>query len=169
MTGPRFDRIGTEPARATWPGGTSGMHRRFEKTVRIGSGDDTWDRVRHDVLRWRVKTRSGFRVDSATDAPVEEGERLIIRARVLGMTVREPVGVVEVVRLPDRVGFSYRTLPGHPVDGEEAFIVHRHGEDVLFSIRSLTAPAPAGIWRALHPLLRLAQRVARRRYLRALR
>ncbi|MBN9199793.1 MAG: DUF1990 family protein, partial [Microbacterium chocolatum] len=70
---------------------------------------------------------------------------------------------------PTRVGFAYRTLPGHPVHGEEAFIVHRRGAEVVFTVRSLTAPAPSGGWRWAYPLLRVAQVVARRRYLRALR
>ena len=88
---------------------------------------------------------------------------------MLWVTVREPVEVVEVVESATRVGFSYRTLPGHPVSGEEAFIVHRNGDDVVLTIRSLTRPAPEQPWRALFPLLRVAQLVARRRYLRALR
>ncbi|WP_434318167.1 DUF1990 family protein [Leifsonia sp. P73] len=90
--------------------------------------------------------------------------------RVLGVTVVEPVEVVAVVEEDDRVGFAYRTLPGHPVDGEEAFVVHRDtGGDIVLTVRSLTRPAPQQPWRILHPLLRVAQVVARRRYLRALR
>ena len=76
-----------------------------------------------------------------------------------------------VVEDSDRVGFAYRTLPGHPVDGEEAFVVHRDtvDGDITLTVRSLTRAAPQQPWRAIHPLLRIAQRVARRRYLRALR
>jgi uncharacterized protein (UPF0548 family) len=68
-----------------------------------------------------------------------------------------------------RVGFSYRTLPGHPVDGEEAFILERSAAGIRLIVRSLTSPAPRGLWRALFPLLLIAQAVAHRRYLRALR
>ena len=85
------------------------------------------------------------------------------------MTISEPVQVEVVTEGATRVGFSYRTLAGHPVTGEEAFIVHRDGDDVFLTIRSLTAPAASRLWRALYPLLRIAQVVARRRYLRALR
>ena len=69
----------------------------------------------------------------------------------------------------DEVGFSYRALPGHPVRGEETFVVHRDGDTVLLTIRSLTRPAPRGFWRAAYPALLVAQRVARARYVRALR
>lgn len=85
------------------------------------------------------------------------------------MTVVEPVQVVTVVEEIDRVGFAYVTMPGHPVSGEEAFILHRHGDEVRLSVRSLTRAAPQQPWRALYPLLRVAQRVARQRYLRSLR
>lgn len=119
-----------------------------------------------DVLRWGVKTASGFTVDSS--GPVSEGEHVTVTARVLAVTVVEPVEVVAVVDEPDRVGFSYRTLPGHPVSGEEAFIVHRDGEDIRLTVRSLTRPSPQQPWRVLYPFLRVAQLIARQRYLRAL-
>jgi uncharacterized protein (UPF0548 family) len=101
--------------------------------------------------------------------PVSAGERVVITAHVAGMSFPEPVEVGTVVETADRVGFSYRTLPGHPVAGEEAFIVHRADDDVFLTIRSLTAPAEEQPWRSLHPVLRIAQLIARRRYIRALR
>ena len=118
-------------------------------------------------LQWKVKTRSGFTVEDERQGSA--GAELMITARIAGVTIREPVQVALVIENPTRVGFSYRTRPGHPVTGEEAFIAHRNGDDVFLTIRSLTAPAARQPWRALYPLLRVAQVVARRRYLRALR
>jgi len=40
------------------------------------------------------------------------GDRVVVTARLLGMTVDEPVEVVAVVEEFDRVSFAYRTLPG---------------------------------------------------------
>jgi len=158
----------TAPELPAWPPSEPG-YRRSESTAVLGSGDDVWMRVRADVMRWRVKTASGFLVSGRVDpGPVSPGERLIVTARVLGVTVREPVEVVNVVEDADRVGFAYRTLPGHPVAGEEAFIVERDGDEVRIVVRSLTRAAPQQPWRAMYPLLLVAQRVARRRYLRAL-
>jgi len=156
----------TRPADPVWGAGPSG-HRRSEITVPIGHGDEDFARAAHDVLRWAVKTRSGFSV--STEDPVETGQLLVVTATVAGIAVREPVEVVDVVHERDRVGFAYRALPGHPVRGEEAFVVHREGDAVLLTIRSLTRPAAHGFWRAAFPLLLLAQRVARARYVRALR
>ena len=158
---------GTDPQSPTWPVSESSPFRRSEATALIGHGDEVWERASRDVLRWKVKTRSGFTVEDARR--VAPGTELTITARVAGVTIREPVQVALVIENPTRVGFSYRTRPGHPVFGEEAFIVHRNGDDVLLTIRSLTAPAAKQPWRALYPLLRIAQIVARRRYLRALR
>lgn len=156
----------TTPHLAEWPPDDSMRFRRSEASAVIGSGDATWQRAAADLLRWKVKTRSGFRVED--DRPVTPGDELIVTARVLGITVREPIRVEDVVAHTDRVGFSYRTLPGHPVSGEEAFIVHRDGDDVTLTIRSLTGPSPRLPWRPLFPVLQLAQLVVRRRYLRAL-
>ena len=155
----------TNPDLRTWPMSDSPF-RRSDVSARIGRGDAVWERATHDVLRWKVKTASGVTVDAP--GPVSHGDRVNVTARVFGLAIVEPVEVVTVIEEQDRVGFSYRTLPGHPVDGEEAFMVHRDGDEVHLTIRSLTRAAPQGLWRVLYPALRIAQLEARRRYLRAL-
>lgn len=156
----------TDPAAEHWAG-TDPAYRRSEVSAVIGRGDEAWARTSREVLRWGVKTASGFSVESAE--PVTAGDRVTVTAHVLGLRVAEPVEVVTVVTMDDRVGFSYRTLPGHPVSGEEAFIVSRSHDEVRLTLRSLTRAALQQPWRALYPLLLVAQRVAKRRYLRALR
>ncbi len=153
----------TDPGSAAWSP-PSGPHRAATASALIGSGDAVWARAADDLLHWRVKTRSGFHVPPAR---VRAGARTLVTA-LAGLVV-EPVEVVAVVEEADRVGFAYRTLPGHPVDGEEAFVVSREGDDVRLTVRSLTRAAPQQPWRALFPVLLVAQRVVRRRYLRALR
>jgi uncharacterized protein (UPF0548 family) len=156
----------THPELRAWPP-SDRRYRRSEVSAVVGRGDAVWERATRDVLRWRVKTASGFAVDS-TDA-VSPGDRVRVTARLFGVSVVEPVEVAAVVEHPDWIGFAYRTLPGHPVSGEEAFIVHRHDGEVRLTIRSLTRAAPGQPWRALYPVLRIAQRIARWRYRRALR
>ncbi|WP_241975235.1 MULTISPECIES: DUF1990 family protein [unclassified Cryobacterium] len=129
----------TSPELRDWPS-SEGGYRRSEVSAVVGRGDSVWERVARDVLRWRVKTASGFAVDSTS--PVSQGDRVVVTARLLKVTVVEPVEVVAVVKEFDRVGFAYRTMPGHPVSGEEAFIVHRRGDEVRLIVRSLTRPAP---------------------------
>lgn len=148
-----------------FPAGST--YRRSEVTSLVGHGAASWSKAALGVLKWEVKTKSGFTVSST--APVVVGDRVSVSARMFGVSVVEPVEVVGVVREENRVGFAYRTLPGHPVSGEEAFIVHRDGNDVHLTIRSLTRAAPQQPWRGLFPLLLVVQRIVRARYLRALR
>jgi len=166
-----LDRLGlgpaTDPGAAAWERSDPYPYRAAESETLLGQGDRVWESASREVLVWGVKTRSGFRVPDAHE--VIPGERLQITAGIGPVSVREPVEVRQVIREPHRVGFSYVGLPGHPVRGEEAFIVHRRGEDVYLTIRSLTAPASRGFWRFVYPMLRAAQLFARRRYWRALR
>ncbi|KZM74613.1 DUF1990 family protein [Nocardia terpenica] len=160
----------TRPEDPRWHEQVPGF-RRFERTAVIGYGTDFWETVADGVLRWDIKRRSGFRVmpcRGATDR-VAEGAEYRIAVGWGPATVYEPVRVVQVVDLPDRCGFAYGTLPGHPVSGEEAFIVHREPDGtVRLTLRSLTRPAPTGLWRTVFPILLIAQRFYRRRYLRAM-
>jgi uncharacterized protein (UPF0548 family) len=76
-----------------------------------------------------------------------------------------PVRVVYVVDEPDRRGAAFGTLPGHPLAGEELFVVERRDDDsVWFTVRILSRPA-GGFWSAVWPLLRIVQAVLVRRYL----
>ncbi|MFF7201383.1 DUF1990 family protein [Streptomyces sp. NPDC008141] len=160
----------TSPGDGTWTTGIPGC-RRYERTVVIGHGDSDWRAAADAVLRWGVKRRSGFRVTPLAGAGerVVEGAEYRITAAWGPVAVHEPVRVVAVVDTADRCGFAYGTLPGHPVSGEEAFVVGRDPDGrVTLTLRSLTGRAPAGPWRTVFPVLLIAQRWYRRRYLRAL-
>jgi uncharacterized protein (UPF0548 family) len=159
---------GTTPAVEQWqpPDGW----RAYEHTIRIGTGPDLWDAASSAVLSWGVKTRSGFTVDPPLEAGrrAREGERYWLVARIGPFRVREPVEIITAISTRDRAALAYGTLEGHPVSGEEAFIVHRDDAgNVSLTLRSLTR-AGRGPWRGLFPLILMAQRVYRRRYLRAL-
>lgn len=79
-----------------------------------------------------------------------------------------PARVVYVIDEPDRRGFAYGTLPGHPERGEEAFVVERRGDDsVWLVIRAFSRPSNALFW-AAYPALRIMQAVFTARYERAL-
>lgn len=167
-----WDRPGiTTPAREQWTAevlDADGAGARAHTTSRvIGNGAECWERASSDLLAWAVKTRSGFALAPGTQPPAP-GQELTIIARLGPLRVPEPAEVVEVVRTGERVALSYTTRRGHPVRGEEAFILHRTPQGaVVLTLRSGTAAAPD--WRrALFPLALLLQRVCRRRYLRAL-
>lgn len=134
------------PARVTAPGDDTWAvptgRRAYERSVPVGRGEECWSQARAALLSWGVKTRSGFAV--------------------------EPARVVAVVDRPDRCGFAYGTLEGHPVSGEEAFVLHRGDDGVVrLTLRSVTARG-SGPWRLAFPAVLVAQRWYRRRYARAL-
>jgi uncharacterized protein (UPF0548 family) len=139
--------------------------------VRLGHGEACWDAASAVVTAWGVKTRSGFSVAPPVGAAggVRGGERYWLLARLGPWVLREPVQVVATVTEPDRRGFAYGTLDGHPVSGEEAFPVHRAPDGTVWlSLRSFTRPG-RGVWSALFPAVLVAQRWYRWRYRRALR
>jgi uncharacterized protein (UPF0548 family) len=157
----------TAPTDREWTQTPPGF-RRYERTVVIGRGQTDWEYATGEVLRWGVKTRSGFRVSPRGRAV--EGKDYAITVGLGRFVVTEPVRVVSVVDDEDRCAIAYGTLHGHPVSGEEAFIVHRTADGtVLFSLRSLTRPTHTAPWNLLFPGLLLLQHVVRARYLRALR
>jgi uncharacterized protein (UPF0548 family) len=82
--------------------------------------------------------------------------------------VRSPARVVYVIDEPNRKGFAYGTLPGHPESGEEAFVVDQSADgSVWLTITAFSRPS-AWYWWALYPVLRVFQEYYTRRYLRSL-
>ncbi|GAA3304884.1 DUF1990 family protein [Glutamicibacter nicotianae] len=107
-----------------------GRYRVWQRQAYLGSGEAFWGQAAVALLRWEVKTRSGFRI--SPQDKVRSGAKPQIIVPVGPVSIHEPVEVVEVLERSDVVGFAYRTLPGHPVSGEEAFILRRLGSSVIF-------------------------------------
>jgi uncharacterized protein (UPF0548 family) len=58
------------------------------------------------------------------------------------VAIAAPCQVVWTVAEEDRAGFAYGTLPGHPAQGEESFVVNQDGDGVVwFTITSFSRPA----------------------------
>ncbi|MEU6388820.1 DUF1990 domain-containing protein [Streptomyces sp. NPDC046939] len=137
-------------------------YAHLDRRVRLGSGQQCFERAGAAVLSWGAQRGAGLSVTPGDD--VREGADVVLR--LLGLRI--PCRVVGVVRDGVRIGFAYGTLPGHPERGEEAFLVVREADDsVWFRIRAFSRP---GRWytRAAGPVGRAAQQWATRRYLRAI-
>jgi uncharacterized protein (UPF0548 family) len=82
-------------------------------------------------------------VRMVTDAPrAEPGVRVTAVVGLGRLRMVAPCEVVAVFADPDRRGFAYGTLAGHPERGEEAFLVTRSaGGSVVFEVRAFSAPA----------------------------
>jgi uncharacterized protein (UPF0548 family) len=177
LAGRRFnyDAVGTTRYDETPQG-----YHRLEYQARLGAGDEVYAQAGAALMSWRMHRAAGLPM-TATDTPPRIGTNslgrmgagiLIGRLRTLsplgaaGLPV--PCRVVWTVDEPDRIGFAYGTLEGHPASGEESFVVTRDPDGVHITIRAYSRAAR---WysRLGGPLTRQAQHFTATRYANALR
>jgi uncharacterized protein (UPF0548 family) len=154
-----YEEVGA--TRGQLPAGYAHTRRR----VRVGSGNDVFTSASDALLSWQMHRRSGLSV--AADGPAT-----IDRTVVLGLGYRLVViiacRIVYICDEPRRRGFAYGTLPDHPEQGEESFIVSQDDDGtVWFDITVFSRPGSALI-RYVHPIAKIVQAVWTRRYGRAL-
>lgn len=138
------------------------------RDVVVGSGRAVFERAADGLLSWQMHRKAGFAVTSSAGRAVP-GAIVVLEAgwRPLHLTI--PCRVVYTADEADRRGFAYGTLPGHPEQGEEAFlVVLTDAGDVRIRIRAFSRPASL-LARAGGPLTRLAQQYATDRYVNAIR
>jgi uncharacterized protein (UPF0548 family) len=149
----------TASSATTSPAGYSTMH--VVKALRRHD----FDAAVEDLLTWRVHRRAGLRV--AASGPARPGAVVDMRLGIGALALRIPCRVIYVVDEPDRRGFAYGTLPGHPESGEERFLLQRLPEGRLeFAIRAFSQPATV-LARAGGPVARGVQVAMTKRYLAA--
>jgi uncharacterized protein (UPF0548 family) len=141
----------------------AGYHH-VQKSAVIGRGRQRFEEAAAAGMRWGMLRGAGVKV-RATTALAAVGSEVIVH---LG-PVQAPCRVVYVVEEPDRGGFAYGTLPGHPESGEELFLVRYDPatEDVFAEVTAFSRHAT---WwsRLASPVTSLVQRVVTTRYLKAL-
>ena len=133
-----------------------------DRRVRIGEGDALWERVAPIVDGWAVKQGVGF-VVAPDDAQVVVGRDYATRFGVGRLRLLEPVRVIWIADEPDRRGFGYGTLRGHPLRGEECFLVERDPDGSVW-FRTRTVSRVSGSWWPLWLGIRLVQPLMQRRY-----
>lgn len=142
---------------------------RLEIEVSIGRGERVFDRAAEAVLGWQMHRGAGMDV-RATTSRAELGTVVVMTfVRGLPVGVSAPCRVLSVADEPDRRGFTYGTLPGHLVSGEERFEVLR-GPDGVVRLHIVAfshyAPGPA---RWFASLTSQGQKVVTGRYVQAVR
>jgi uncharacterized protein (UPF0548 family) len=118
--------------------------------------------VGNAILGWRMHRAAGARV-TASAPRAAPGVDLTVGLGLGPLRINAPCRVVWTVTEPDRVGFAYGTLPGHPERGEESFVAER-GPDgrVWFTVTAFSRPA-RWFTRAGGPVVVLFQRAYARR------
>jgi uncharacterized protein (UPF0548 family) len=144
----------------------AGYHH-LRATRVIGSGPVAFAAAASALLAWQVQLRAGLRVTAS--APVARpGAVALLRAGAGPLRVRAPCRIVYTVTEPQRRGFAYGTLPGHPECGEEAFVLEQRDDgSVEFQVTAFSRPATVAA-KVAGPLGRVIQRRVTRRYLDAL-
>lgn len=134
----------------------------------LGVGDEVWTRARAGIDAWVAHAAAGFEV-VPDRAPIVTGETVGVLTRTGPLHVVAACRIVAVVDEPDRYGFAYGTLPPHPEEGEERFVVTRDSSGaVRFEVVAFSRPHDL-LTKLGGPLPRHLQRRATTRYLEGLR
>lgn len=144
----------------------AGYHHHKAARV-IGNGAEAFDAAAAKLLGWQAHLRAGLRVTAST-ATAEPGTVVLLGVVAGPLRMRAPCRVVYTITEPQRKGFAYGTLPGHPESGEEAFTISNRDDGlVVFTITAFSRPATIAA-HAAGPLGPLIQRHFTQTYLRAL-
>lgn len=158
---PTYDHVGSTLVPADGGSGT-----RYEDQVVLGTGEAAVARARHALRAWRPQRALGASITPSDVAP-DLDETVVLGLGIGPLRLAVPNRIVAVVDEPDRYGYAYGTLPGHPEQGEELFLVEMaEDETVTCTIRVDARPADRlrRLGAVIHPL----QRFALRRYLAAI-
>lgn len=115
-------------------------YRLTEVTRVVGQGAAALERIGTALRRWQVHRGAGLDVVGAPRADV--GARASSLVRLGLVLVAAPCLVTAVHDDVDVRGFSYVTLPGHPEQGEEAFLARLDADGaVRLQVRAIWRPA----------------------------
>lgn len=150
--GPMGDTLGDDPVTAS-----------VNEAQVVGAGSDAFDRA-VACLRALVPQRAVAAVSPA-EATAELGTTVLMALPIGPITVVALNRVVAVVDEPRRWGFTYGTLPGHVLVGEESFVVEHRVDDAVVVHVVATAHVAVPASRLLRLLLVPVERHFARRYL----
>jgi uncharacterized protein (UPF0548 family) len=137
----------------------------FTRNRRLNRRD--FQSAAEELLAWRVHERAGLTV-AASSHHVTAGAVVKMTVGIKPLALHIPCRVVYLIEEPQRSGFAYGTLPGHPESGEELFLLEQNPDDsITFTIKAFSKPASA-LARAGGPITRWIQLAMTNRYLEAL-
>jgi uncharacterized protein (UPF0548 family) len=139
---------------ATRTGALPPGYRHLRYRTRLGRRDLV--AAGEAILTFAMHRAAGVHI--VASAPVAAVGVSVTSGLGLGpLRLRAPCRVVWAEQSPDRAGFAYGTLPGHPERGEELFLVSRDDAgDVWFSVTAFSGPA-SWYTRAAGPVVPLFQ------------
>jgi uncharacterized protein (UPF0548 family) len=125
------------------------------RNIVIGDGLGAFRAAGECLMTWEMHRRAGLRV-TASSPRAATGTNVLVRIGPSWLPLDAPCRVLHTVEQPDRIGFTYGTLEGHPEQGEESFSVLLDGDVVRFVIIAFSRPASLAT-RLAGPIGRFAQ------------
>lgn len=115
-------------------------YRRLHRQVTMPGGRDRFDTLAEALMGWRLHTGAGLdmRVSSLR---VAQSAVLTATLHLGPFRIATRCRVVYVIDEPDRVGFAYGTLPGHPERGEERFLLRFDQDRISFELLAFSVNA----------------------------
>lgn len=155
---PTYDHVGSTISAPADPAVS-----RYESRLTVGTGQQAFSAARTALRTWRPQRALGAVVLPA-DVEPDLGATVILRFGLGPARLTVPTRVVVSLDEPNRYGYAYGTLPGHPERGEELFLLEQSATtgEVVLTIR-VDAQAAHQL-QAFGPVIRRLQRVALRRY-----
>jgi uncharacterized protein (UPF0548 family) len=133
----------------------------------VGHGEHDFAAAREGLSTWAAHAAPGLRVFPSS-MPLAVGVSCLVTIGTPILALAAPCRVTSVLDEPRRFGFTYATLPGHPEEGEESFVVEMDVlDDVRFAIEARSRPS-GSLVRAMAPITRRAQHRVAAGYLRSL-
>jgi uncharacterized protein (UPF0548 family) len=154
-----YDDVGATAGQTSLPDGFN----HVVAAKRIGRGRARYEQAAETVMRYGMLRGAGVVVRASTEV-AEVGTLVLGR---LG-PFAAPCRVVYVLDEPNRRGFAYGTLPGHPVSGEERFSVRYDPADDGVYSEVAAFSLPHAWWAKVGaPALTMVQKLVTQRYLAA--
>ena len=140
-------------------------HDRYEAV--LGHGAEKFQRAVTGLMTWKAHRLPGMRV-FPDDQEIRTGATVVVTLGTPIAALAAPCRIVGVIDGQTRWGFAYGTLPGHPEQGEESFMVSMSSDGtVQFEIEAFSRPGDPLV-RLSGPIGRGVQRGGTGAYLRAL-
>jgi uncharacterized protein (UPF0548 family) len=148
---------------ATFPPGY--QHDRYEAL--LGGDQRSFSAGVAALNRWEAHRGAGVDV-TPVDVAIADGATVVLALPLGPFRAIAACRVVYVIDEPDTFGFGYGTLPLHPEQGEEAFLIERDGDGLVwFRLAAFSRPKDR-LARIGAPVSRVIQRRVTRGYLRAM-
>jgi uncharacterized protein (UPF0548 family) len=133
--------------------------------ARLGSSD-VFDRAAEALRCWEPQRGAGLRLRKDAET-VAVGVRFASGLGVGPLRLWAPCEIVWVVDEPQRYGFGFGSLRGHPEIGEEGFLLSVADGAVWFDVRAFSRPGPWWV-KPGKPIASRIQQAVTDRYVRAM-